>query len=167
MQAYAMNRLARPGVLLPAIALVCVLAVCTALVSQHVFDMQPCPWCVLQRLVFLLIAAVCVVASIWRVASVRLVGGLLAGMLAFAGMGAALWQHFQAKSSASCLQTLADRIVGATGLDNRFPDVFSPRASCAEAAVDLLGIPYEFWSMALFMAIAVAGGIVVVRSRAR
>ena len=28
-----------------------------ALVSQHVFDMQPCPWCVLQRLIFVVIAA--------------------------------------------------------------------------------------------------------------
>jgi disulfide bond formation protein DsbB len=33
--------------------------------------------------------------------------------------------------------------------------VFAPRASCADAAVDLLGLPYEFWSLGLF---AVLGG---------
>ena len=31
-------------------------AVGMALITQHVFDMQPCPWCVLQRLIFLCIA---------------------------------------------------------------------------------------------------------------
>jgi disulfide bond formation protein DsbB len=34
------------------------LALAVALVSQYVFDMQPCPWCVLQRLLFLAIAGV-------------------------------------------------------------------------------------------------------------
>ena len=33
------------------IALVSLAAVAAALVSQHVFDMQPCPWCVLQRVI--------------------------------------------------------------------------------------------------------------------
>ena len=34
------------------VAVVCVAALGAALVSQHVYDMQPCPWCVLQRLIF-------------------------------------------------------------------------------------------------------------------
>ena len=38
------------------------------------------------------------------------------------------------------------------------PDVFEARASCADAAVSLLGVPYEFWSAALFAAIGVADG---------
>ena len=41
-------------------------AVVVALVTQHVFDMQPCPWCVLQRLIFVLIALVALVGLGWR-----------------------------------------------------------------------------------------------------
>ena len=37
-------------------------AVAAALVTQHVYGMQPCPWCVLQRLVFVGIGAFALMA---------------------------------------------------------------------------------------------------------
>jgi len=43
---------------LTGIAGVALVAVAAALVSQHALDMQPCPWCVLQRLIFVAIALV-------------------------------------------------------------------------------------------------------------
>lgn len=131
-------------------------AVGAALVSQHVFGMQPCPWCVLQRVIFVAIAIACLIGLVWRSAAGRLVGGGLGLLLALSGMAAALWQHFQAAASASCNLTLADKIVsGWLGLDSLWPDVFSARASCADAAVNLLGVPYDFWSLALFAACGV------------
>ncbi|HWH84605.1 MAG TPA: disulfide bond formation protein B [Burkholderiaceae bacterium] len=150
-----------------AVAAVCVAAVGAALVSQYKFDMQPCPWCVLQRVIFLAVAAVCVIGLIWRSASGRVAAGALALLLALGGLAAALWQHFQAAASASCNLTLADRIVsGWLGLDALWPDVFSARASCAEAQVSLLGVPYDFWSAALFVLVALALALGVLR-RAR
>ena len=134
------------------IALGCVAAVGAALVSQHRFDMQPCPWCVLQRVIFLAIALACVLGLVWRNRFGRRVGASLGVLLALCGLGAALWQHFQAAASASCNVTLADKIVGRwLQLDQWLPDVFEPRASCADAAVSLLGVPYDFWSLALFV----------------
>ena len=139
------------------IALGSVAAVGVALVSQHRFDMQPCPWCVLQRVIFLAIALACGLGLLWRNATGRLVSAGLALLLALAGVAVALWQHFQAAASASCNLTLADRIVsGFLQLDSLLPDVFSPRASCADAAVNLLGVPYDFWSLALFVLIGAA-----------
>lgn len=127
-------------------------AVGGALISQHVFGMQPCPWCVLQRVIFLAIAIACGLGLIWRSATGRVVAGALGLLLALGGIAAALWQHFLAAASASCNLTLADTIVsGWLGLDSLWPDVFSARASCAEAAVKLLGVPYDFWSLALFV----------------
>jgi protein dithiol:quinone oxidoreductase len=135
----------------------CIAAIAAALVSQHAFGMQPCPWCVLQRLVFLLIALACGLGLIWRGAAGRIVAGGLGLMLALGGIAAALWQHFQAAASASCNLTLADKIVGGwLQLDSLLPEVFSARASCAEAAVDLLGVPYVFWSLGLFVVAALA-----------
>lgn len=137
--------------LLAATAAVCLGAVGAALFTQYQWDMQPCPWCVLQRLVFVAIAVACLLG----LAAPRL-GAALALVLALAGVAAALWQHFVAASAESCDLTLADRIMGATGLDAAFPEVFMAMASCADAKVDLLGLPYEAWSGMLFAAIAVA-----------
>ena len=143
-----------PSLLLAGVALVCISAVAAALVSQHAFDMQPCPWCVLQRVIYLAIALACGIGLVWRSFLGRIVSLALALLLTVSGIAAALWQHFQAAASASCNMTLADRIVsGFLQLDSLLPDVFSPRASCADAAVNLLGVPYDFWSLALFIVI--------------
>ena len=140
---------------LAGIALACLAAVAAALVSQHVFDMQPCPWCVLQRVIFLAIAIACVIGLLWRSRLGRRVGASLGLALALCGVAAALWQHFKAAASASCNLTLADKIVSRwLQLDQVLPDVFEARASCADAAVSLLGVPYDFWSLALFALIA-------------
>ncbi|HEX7439543.1 MAG TPA: disulfide bond formation protein B [Caldimonas sp.] len=147
---------ARPDRWLAAIAITCVAAVAAALVSQHRFGMLPCPWCILQRVIFLAIAAVCVVGLVWRSAIGRALAGALAFLLALAGAAAALWQHFYAAVSASCNQTLADKIVNGLGLDSLLPDVFAARATCADAAVGLFGVSYEFWSLTLFVLIGLA-----------
>ena len=137
--------------------LACLLGVGAALISQHVYGMQPCPWCVLQRVIFLAIAIACGLGLLWRSAAGRTLAGALGVLLALAGIGAALWQHFQAATSASCNLTLADKIVsGWLGLDSLWPDVFSARASCADAAVSLFGVPYDFWSLALFVLVGLA-----------
>jgi disulfide bond formation protein DsbB len=86
----------------------------------------------------------------------RKLGAGLALLLSIGGIAAALWQHFVAAASASCNLTLADRIVSALSLNTLWPDVFEARASGADAAVKLLGVPYEFWSLALFVLLGAA-----------
>ncbi len=154
MTSISLGLASRPGLPRPLLWAVMVLlplaAVGAALVSQHVFDMQPCPWCVLQRVVFVAIALVSLPALLFRAALPRRVLAAAALLLAAAGMAAALWQHFVAAASASCNLTLADRIVAGLGLDGLWPEVFAAYASCADAAVKLAGVSYEFYSLALF-----------------
>lgn len=143
--------LRRPVPLLALIAVVCFGAVGLALVSQYRFDMQPCPWCTFQRLLFLLIGAIALLGLVLPSNGIRRV--LAAGGMMFAagGMASAVWQHFVAARSDSCNLTLADRILGALHLFDLAPEVFAPMASCADAAVNLLGIPYAFWSLGVFL----------------
>ena len=150
--------------------LLSLLALAAAWVSQHRFDMQPCPWCILQRMVFALLAVLAAVQ--WVLQSVRpaqaqvqgptgpvtrlntvLTAGR--GLLALSGLAAAVWQHTVAASSLSCNLSWADRFIAATGLDGSWPELFQPRANCMEAKAWLLGVPYEFYSAALFILIAV------------
>lgn len=139
-------------------------AVAGALVSQHVFRMEPCPWCVLQRLIFLAIGALALLAALLPVRLLRGLLGVVIAALGLSGIAAALWQHFVAAKSTSCNLTLADRIVSGLGLDAALPAVFEVRASCSEAAANLLGVPYEFWSLALFAMLAGAALIGVRRT---
>lgn len=157
----------RGGLLLAVVAIGCLAAVGAALVSQHAFDMQPCPWCVLQRLIFVAIAIVAALGAVLRVAAARVAASVFVIALALCGIAAALWQHFKAAASASCNLTLADRIMSGLQLDRLLPDVFEPRANCADAAVSLLGVSYDFWSLALFVLCAAAALRVLGAQRAR
>lgn len=133
-------------------------AVGVALVSQHRFGMEPCPWCVLQRLQFVLIGALGLLGWLARPRAIAQFSAAVAAAVAVSGVAAGLYQNLVAAKSASCNLTLADRIVGMTTLDRLLPEVFEVRASCADAAVKLLGVPYELWSVALFVAL---GGVFV------
>jgi disulfide bond formation protein DsbB len=150
--------------LLAGTAVTAIAAVGVALVSQHVYDQMPCPWCVLQRLIFLLVAAGALLGLAWTSMLGRLLGAGLALTMAGAGIATALWQHFVAAASASCNLTFADKLMGATGLDRALPEVFAAYASCADAKVDLLHVPYEFWSLALFVLL---GGVMLMVLRGR
>lgn len=149
--------------LLAGIAGLSLLAVAAALYTQYAWDMQPCAWCVLQRLVFVAVAAAALLGLALPGAIGRRIGAGLAMVLAAAGLAAALWQHFVASQSASCNMTLADRVTGATGLDRLLPEVFAAYASCADAKADLVGVPYEFWSAALFIVLSLAALRVLLR----
>lgn len=146
------------------VALACLASVGGALVAQHRFGMEPCPWCILQRILFLAIAVVALLAAalpgggLGRLSSV--LSALLVAGLGVAGGAAALYQNLVAAKLPSCDMTLADRIVTGLGLDAWQPDVFEVRSSCADAAVSLLGIPFELWSCGLFALITlIAAGL--------
>ncbi len=145
-------------------AAACVLAVAAAVTLQHVFDYRPCPWCILQRLIFLTIAlfGIATALSPWR----RLRIGLNAATLVLAALGisAAVYQHEVAAKMFSCNLTFADKVLSALGVEALWPALFQVTATCAEAAVNLLGVPFEFWSLTLFALLAVTAAGLMLRS---
>jgi disulfide bond formation protein DsbB len=142
------------------LALVAVLAyaaVGAAVVSQFQFNMQPCPWCTLQRFIFLVVGTLALLGAVLPAPRLRRWLAVLMALMALSGASAALWLQFVASSSTSCKLTMADKIMAGLGLFEIAPDLFVPTASCAEAAVNLLGIPYAIWSLALFLFCALIG----------
>jgi disulfide bond formation protein DsbB len=142
-------------------------SVAAALWTQHALGMEPCAWCVLQRLIFVAIALAALPALLWRRAVVQRIAAALVLALSLSGIAAALWQHFVAAASDSCKLTLAEKIISGLGLDGSLPEIFQPRASCADAAVKLLGLHYEFWSLMLFVLLGLMALRVLLRGTPR
>ena len=136
-----------------AMAGLCIAGVAAALVAQYGFDMQPCPYCILQRLIFVVIAIVCIVGA-WVPIGARKLLAVLAGALSLATAAAAIYQHFVAAKSASCNLTFADKIINALNVEALSPALFAVRGSCADAAVSVFGVPFEFWSLGLALVLA-------------
>jgi len=157
-----------PRGVLALIALASLAAVGAALVSQHMFEMKPCPWCIFQRVIFLAIALVAGIGWLVRSRPVTLVTAVLVLLLALGGIAAAVFQHQVAALDASCALTLADRFLSATGLETLLPFVFAVTATCMEAAsYKLLGLSYEIWSGLLFALISITAVLILAAKRAR
>lgn len=154
-----------PGRALAAIALASFAAVGVALVAQHQFGVKPCPWCVLQRAVYLLIGAVALLGWLLQARrTLRQAATVVVLMLCAAGLTAAVFQHEVASQTASCAMGLADRIVTTLNLEALWPSVFMITANCAEAAAyRLLGLPYEVWSGLLFAGLGALGLLALTR----
>lgn len=146
------------------VALLSAAAITSALVLQHVFDVQPCAWCVLLRLIFVALGLVGVIGWLvqWQPV-LRVIAALAALALALAGVATGLYLHFVASHSSSCDFTLADRIVMSLGLDQSLPTLFKVGASCDAAIALVLGVPSALWAVAL----AVVSIIVTLRSLRR
>jgi len=148
-----------PARALAATALASFGAVGAALIAQHQFGIKPCPWCVLQRAIFLVVGALALIGWLGQARRpLRQAVIVLILVMCTAGLTAAVFQHEVAAQSASCALSLADKIVTALGLEELWPPVFMITANCAEAAAyRLLGLPYEVWSGLLFAALGALG----------
>jgi disulfide bond formation protein DsbB len=149
----------RAASVLTTIGVFSLLVLSVALIAQHVFDIQPCPWCVIQRIAVIAIALIALVGAGLAGIAPRVAPGVAAaGVLALAVGGAvAAWhQHTVAAKQLTCAFTWADRTLMSLQLDALWPSVFKVGATCADAAQALmLGLPFEAWSGAWFV---LAGG---------
>lgn len=132
-------------------------AVGVALVSQYAFDMPPCAWCVMQRLIYLLIGVLALVgACMPGQGSLRRIAAGAAALLGIGGIVAAWYQHSVAALSFSCERTFADTLMVESGLEGNVSWLFGIYASCMDASVSVLGVEYAIWSLALFALLTIA-----------
>lgn len=140
------------------------LAVAAALVSQHLLGMWPCAWCILQRLLFIVIGLLAVIGLMLPNIIAKRAALAITAITSMAGIAAAWHQKTVAAQSFSCDQTLADRIIVGSGLEASVPWLFGIYANCMDAAVRLLGLDFAVWSLLLFLVLAVASIIGLVKS---
>lgn len=147
------------------VAILCLAGVGIALISQYGFDMQPCAWCVLQRLILLVIALVCILGMLaQRSRSIRTLAAFLTCTLGISGMVAAWYQYTVVSHLFSCDQTFADKFIADSGLDAALPQLFGIYATCMDARVSVLGIEYALWALGLFGLCTLLGLVSLVRA---
>jgi disulfide bond formation protein DsbB len=123
-------------------------------------DLHPCHLCIFQRLLFMLLVPVALLAG-WRAdrSSGRL-AGLLALPLASGGAGVASYQSWlqaQPPGSISCMAGepgLIERLV--EWLGQQFPALFLATGFCEEAELRLLHMTLANWALVAFIAFLVA-----------
>lgn len=142
--------------ILTAVAFTSFAAVGAALLSQHLFDMLPCAWCIVQRMIFIVIGVVAMLGAIVGFRPVKRLALILVLILSIIGVAAAWHQWTVAAAQFSCDQTLADRIVSGSGLDASMPWLFGIYATCMDAAVSILGLDFAVWSLVLYAVFALA-----------
>lgn len=126
---------------------------------QEVKFLDPCPWCVVQRIVYLLIGALALVALLhgpMRAGAARY--GLLGGVLALAGAAAALyqvWLQADPVRANSCTGSVVERILDRVALGDLWPAFLQYDGPCTLKAWSLFGLSIPEWSALWFCVLAV------------
>ncbi|MCU0836038.1 MAG: disulfide bond formation protein B [Chromatiaceae bacterium] len=143
-----------------AIALVSAGLVVGSLVLTGWLDLHPCHLCIFQRLLFLLIAGLALVALVLTRPLARAVTGALVAVLAAVGLWAAIYQSWlqrQPPDAVSCIggqPGLIERLV--EWLGQQAPALFLATGFCEEEELAILGLSLANWAAVSFAAVLLA-----------
>lgn len=157
------NRLAKPLLLIVALACIAMLGV--GLYLQLVLEMQPCPLCILQRYAFAAVALLCLM-TLFVPASLLRAGAALSALASMTGAGIAL-RHLWIKAhpTISCgidpLETSLNKIFIARWL----PTLFQADGLCTTEYEPILGLSIPQWALVWFVIFAVVLIFVALRSK--
>ena len=146
------------------LALGCFGVVAMGMALQQMLNLAPCPLCIFQRLLYLLLGAVALLGAIWPGASAAVLGS--AGLLALGGLAVSLWQSWMQAYphlAPTCNFTdpnLIERLV--YWLGGEFPAWFLATGLCTSREWELFGLSMANWSVFLFLGIL---GYLVVLAR--
>lgn len=137
--------------------------VCTALVGfglylQHSLGLEPCPLCVLQRILFIGIGAVALLAALFgaRRPAARIGAGLAVTILALAGTIVAARQSWLQHFPPAIQECGADFdfLIDTTPLAQLLPALFSGTGDCSKRDWLFLHLSIAEWALLFFIAIA-------------
>ncbi len=143
-----------------AIFLFCAALLGYGLYLEHVQGQEPCPLCVLQRIAYIVVAVIALVAAIHGPSGImnRIYSGLIA-LAAIAGGGIAgrqVWlQHLPPDQVPECGPGY-DYLMDVFPLDEALGMIFTGSGECAEVDWTFLGLSIAEWSLAMFVIILVA-----------
>ncbi|MBQ74695.1 MAG: disulfide bond formation protein B [Gammaproteobacteria bacterium] len=145
----------------------CCFLMAVALFMEHIMHLEPCPLCILQRIMVITTAITAVIAAIHhpRELGIKIYGGLIIASAATGG-GVSIRQLW--------LQSLPDDEVPACGasldymlevfpLDEVLSIVLTGDGSCAEVLWTFLGISIPGWTLVGFIGLITIGIFQIIR----
>lgn len=127
-----------------------------ALHVQYNMLMFPCPLCILQRVAFVAMGAVFLLAGLHSPGSFgRKVYGLLIALAAACGAGIAAWhlniQYMPTSEIAMCSGLGLDYMLEALPLQEVIQRVFTPSGECAKIDWKLFGLSMPGWTLLWYL----------------
>jgi protein dithiol:quinone oxidoreductase len=141
---------------LGAALLVCIAALAVAYYLQHVLLLEPCPWCIAQRILFMIVGLFALAALVHR--RWRRVYSSLGAFFAVAGIVAAAYHlRLQGRPESSvCMGGWLEKLLDASQLGKLWPAMFQYDGPCVLAPWEMLGLTIPEWSLACFVALSAA-----------
>jgi protein dithiol:quinone oxidoreductase len=147
---------ARSRLAFAAIFLACVGLLSYAFYLQHWKNLDPCPWCIVQRAGFIVVGCIALAGALHRGKVVYAGLGLLASV---AGMAAAAYHvYLQADPvrAAKCVGSPVERILDQLQVGKLLPALLQYDGPCTLKPWSLLGLSIPEWSAVWFVILAAA-----------
>ena len=139
--------------------LACVAILGYALYLQHVEGLDPCPWCVVQRLIFIVIGLIALVAALHRPGPVMTVFYAILG--AATALGGAITSGYQvylqsdeARANA-CVGSTVERFLDWTDVGSWIPPLLQYDGPCTLKPWSFLWLSIPEWALVCFIGLAV------------
>ncbi len=150
--------------------LVCLALLGFALYLQHLENLDPCPWCIVQRIGFMVVGLVSLVAALHRPGRTGTTLYGVLGMLVSAGGIAAAGYHLHIQSdhkrALECMGGWLEQWLDASKLGKMVPPLLQYEGSCVLKPWDFLGLSIPGWSLIWFAILLTAFvGVVIVSRR--
>lgn len=130
--------------------LACAAAMLVALFFQHVMGLEPCPLCIFQRVVVIVLGGVFLLATLHGPGiSGRKIYGALLSLITLTGIGLAgrhLWLQYAPHEELACGPGL-EYMLQIMPLQEVLADVLKGTGECAEIAWTFLGVSIPGWTL--------------------
>jgi disulfide bond formation protein DsbB len=149
----------RSGRLFTLVFLGCVGILGFGLYLQHAEGLYPCPLCIVQRLGFICVGLIALVAALHRPGpGMTIFYSVLGAATAAAGAVSAgyhVYLQLDPKRLASCVGSPVERFLDQTDIGSWAPPLLQYDGPCTLKPWSLLGLSIPEWSLVLFIALAV------------
>ena len=153
----------QPRRLLALIAAACIALLAFGLYLQHAVGLEPCPMCIVQRYLFVLVALVAAIGAVLPAATARWSGALMA-LLSLTGAGVAArqsWLQWFPPEITACGRDLFG-MIESFPLRRVIPMLFRGSGDCSAVDWTFLGLTIANWSFLNFLLVAALGvGVLV------
>lgn len=130
-----------------------------ALVLQHLDGLDPCPWCVVQRLGFIAVALVALVAALHRPGAVgTVIYAIFGGLVAAGGIATAgyhIWFQSDPARAMACAGSPVERFLDASKVGKMIPPLLQYDGLCTSKAWKFLTLSIPEWSLVWFVILLV------------